>query len=115
MTETPQHMRAVALATQRRVRRADMKRSVAAGRDPLPLVLGNDADWEDIARFTKVRDMLLAVPEIGDVTADEIMEQGGLQPDAKVRLGDLTWEGRALLANLLRIALGRDREVTLDG
>lgn len=107
----PQHMRAIARATEVRSQRAEMKRQLGNDRDPFRLMKGNDPAWEDIAAITKLRHVLLAVPGIGDVTADEIMEASGIGADSKIRLGQLSYEGRAQVAVLVAQALGREREL----
>lgn len=100
-----QPLRGLAVANDIRPRRAEMKRQLANGRDPFRLIEGNDPAWEDVAKTTRVRYVIDAIPGIGRVTTTEIMHTLGLASDSPVKLRDLSYEGRMKLANLCRQAL----------
>lgn len=103
----PQHMRGLTEANRIRPMRAEMKRQLIAGHvDPFLLIEGNVNQWEDTVARTKCRYVLEAITGIGRVTADEILRVMGVRPDGDTRFGDLSFEGRKRMANLVRDSLG---------
>lgn len=102
------HMRNVAKATAHRVKRADMKRQLAAGALVGAELIrgGGGPEWEPVVGATRWRVMLEAVPGIGPSTTDEILDALGI--DGRLQLRTCTYDLRARGASLVRQALGQE-------
>lgn len=91
-----QRMDALAKANDVRVRRADLKRELRAGRVHVRDVLLDPPEW---AETMKVVELLLAVPKHGRVKVNKVVVRSGISPSKS--LGGLTVRQRAELVSLL--------------
>jgi hypothetical protein len=92
-----QRMEALQRANDIRSRRAQLKRDLKAGRQPIHELLLNPPDYLQTA---KVFDLLLAVPKYGRVKANKILSQCRISPSKT--LGGLSERQRGELVTLLR-------------
>ncbi len=90
-----QRMEALQRANDVRVRRAQLKRDLKAGRESIETILLEPPEWVETA---KVFDMLMAVPKFGRVKAARLLNQcrisqsktvGGLSERQRTELVDL--------------------------
>jgi hypothetical protein len=92
-----QRMEALQRANDIRSRRAQLKRDLKAGRQPIHELLLKPPDYLQTA---KVFDLLLAVPKYGRVKANKILSQCRISPSKT--LGGLSERQRGELVTLLR-------------
>ena len=92
-----QRMEALQRANDIRSRRAQLKRDLKAGRQPISELLLNPPDYLLTA---KVFDLLLAVPKYGRVKVSKILSQCRISPSKT--LGGLSERQRAELVTLMR-------------
>ena len=92
-----QRMEALQRANDVRVRRAQLKRDLKAGRESIETILLDPPEWVETA---KVFDMLLAVPKYGRVKANKILQQCRISPSKTI--GGLSERQRAELVSMLR-------------
>ena len=92
-----QRMEALARANDVRSRRAQLKRDLKAGRQPIHELLLQPPDYLQTA---KVFDLLLAVPKYGRVKVNKILSQCRISPSKT--LGGLSERQRGELVALLR-------------
>ena len=92
-----QRMEALRRANEIRVRRAQLKKDLKAGRVQVEDVLLAPPDWVETA---KVFDILMAVPKLGRVKAARLLNQCRVSQSKTV--GGLSDRQRAELVGLLR-------------
>jgi hypothetical protein len=92
-----QRMEALQRANDVRSRRAQLKRDLKAGRQPIHELLLEPPDYLETA---KVFDLLLAVPKYGRVKVNKILSQCRISPSKT--LGGLSGRQRGELVDLLR-------------
>jgi hypothetical protein len=92
-----QRMEALQRANDIRSRRAQLKRDLKAGRQPIHELLLNPPDYLQTA---KAFDLLLAVPKYGRVKVNKILSQCRISPSKT--LGGLSERQRGELVDLLR-------------
>jgi hypothetical protein len=92
-----QRMEALARANEIRSRRAQLKRDLKAGRQPIHELLLKPPDYLETA---KVFDLLLAVPKYGRVKVNKILTQCRISPSKTI--GGLSQRQRAELVELMR-------------
>jgi hypothetical protein len=92
-----QRMEALQRANDVRSRRAQLKRDLKAGRQPIHELLLQPPDFLETA---KVFDLLLAVPKYGRVKVNKILSQCRISPSKT--LGGLSGRQRSELVDLLR-------------
>jgi hypothetical protein len=92
-----QRMEALARANDVRSRRAQLKRDLKAGRQPIHELLLGPPEYLETA---KVFDLLLAVPKYGRVKVNKILSQCKISPSKTV--GGLSQRQRAELVALMR-------------
>ena len=92
-----QRMEALQRANDIRSRRAQLKRDLKAGRQPIHELL---LDPPDYLQTAKVFDLLLAVPKYGRVKVNKILSQCRISPSKT--LGGLSERQRGELVALLR-------------
>jgi hypothetical protein len=92
-----QRMEALQRANDIRSRRAQLKRDLKAGRQPIHELLLNPPDYLQTA---KAFDLLLAVPKYGRVKVNKILSQCRISPSKT--LGGLSERQRRELVDLLR-------------
>jgi hypothetical protein len=92
-----QRMEALQRANDIRSRRAQLKRDLKAGRQPIHELLLSPPDYLQTA---KVFDLLLAVPKYGRVKVNKILSQCRISPSKT--LGGLSERQRGELVTLLR-------------
>jgi hypothetical protein len=92
-----QRMEALERANHIRSRRAQLKRDLKAGRQPIGELLLHPPDYLQTA---KVFDLLLAVPKYGRVKVNKILSQCRISPSKT--LGGLSERQRGELVALLR-------------
>jgi hypothetical protein len=92
-----QRMEALQRANDIRSRRAQLKRDLKAGRQPIHELLLNPPDYLLTA---KVFDLLLAVPKYGRVKVNKVLSQCRISPSKT--LGGLSERQRGELVALLR-------------
>ena len=90
-----QRMEALQRANDIRSRRAQLKRDLKAGRQPIDALLLNPPEYLETA---KVFDLLLAVPKYGRVKANKILTQCRISPSKTI--GGLSERQRAELVSL---------------
>ena len=91
-----QRMDALARANQIRIKRAQLKRDLKAGRRSIHSVLLEPPEWVETA---KVFDMLLAVPKYGRVKVNKILAHCRIAPSKTI--GGLSDRQRSELVTLL--------------
>ena len=91
-----QRMEALQRANDVRVRRAQLKRDLKAGREDIESMLLEPPEWVETA---KVFDMLMAVPKFGRVKAARLLNQCRISQSKTV--GGLSDRQRAELIGLL--------------
>jgi hypothetical protein len=92
-----QRMDALARANQIRIKRAQLKRDLKAGRLSIHSLLLNPPEFVETA---KVFDMLLAVPKYGRVKVNRILTQCRISPSKTI--GGLSERQRGELVSYLR-------------
>src|SRR5215467_1128161 len=92
-----QRMDALARANQIRIKRAQLKRDLKAGRRSIHSLLLDPPEYVETA---KVFDMLLAVPKYGRVKTNRILNQCRISPSKTI--GGLSERQRTELVSLLR-------------
>jgi hypothetical protein len=92
-----QRMEALARANDVRSRRAQLKRDLKAGRQPIHELLLSPPEFLETA---KVFDLLLAVPKYGRVKVNKILSQCKISPSKTV--GGLSQRQRTELVALMR-------------
>jgi hypothetical protein len=92
-----QRMDALARANEIRIRRAQLKRDLKAGRLSIHALLNEPPEYVETA---KVFDMLLAVPKYGRVKANKILASCRIAPSKTI--GGLSERQRRELILLLR-------------
>ena len=92
-----QRMDALARANQIRIKRAQLKRDLKAGRLSIHALLLKPPEYLETA---KVFDMLLAVPKYGRVKVNKILVQCRIAPSKTI--GGLSERQRSELVGLLR-------------
>ncbi len=92
-----QRMEALARANDVRSRRAQLKRDLKAGRQPIHELLLRPPEYLETA---KVFDLLLAVPKYGRVKVNKILSQCKISPSKTV--GGLSQRQRTELVALMR-------------
>jgi hypothetical protein len=92
-----QRMEALARANDVRSRRAQLKRDLKAGRQPIHELLLQPPEYLETA---KVFDLLLAVPKYGRVKVNKILSQCKISPSKTV--GGLSQRQRTELIALMR-------------
>jgi hypothetical protein len=92
-----QRMEALNRANQIRTRRAQLKRSLKAGRMSIDKLLLDPPEYVETA---KVFDMLLAVPKYGRVKVNKILSQCRISPSKTI--GGLSERQRSELVAMLR-------------
>ena len=92
-----QRMDALAKANEIRSRRAQLKRDLKAGRQPIHELLLSPPEYLETA---KVFDLLLAVPKYGRVKVNKILSQCKISPSKTV--GGLSQRQRGELVTLMR-------------
>jgi hypothetical protein len=92
-----QRMEALQRANTIRSRRAQLKRDLKAGRQPIADLLLDPPDYLETA---KVFDLLLAVPKYGRVKVNRILTQCRISPSKTI--GGLSERQRAELVALMR-------------
>jgi hypothetical protein len=92
-----QRKEALQRANQIRTRRAQLKRDLKAGRQPIHELLLQPPDYLQTA---KVFDLLLAVPKYGRVKVNKILSQCRISPSKT--LGGLSERQRGELVTLMR-------------
>ena len=92
-----QRMEALARANDVRSRRAQLKRDLKAGRQPIHELLLRPPEYLETA---KVFDLLLAVPKYGRVKVNKILSQCKISPSKTV--GGLSQRQRAELVAMMR-------------
>ncbi|HTX47702.1 MAG TPA: integration host factor, actinobacterial type [Solirubrobacteraceae bacterium] len=92
-----QRMEALARANDVRSRRAQLKRDLKAGRQPIHELLLDPPEYLETA---KAFDLLLAVPKYGRVKVNKILSQCKISPSKTV--GGLSQRQRAELVALMR-------------
>jgi hypothetical protein len=92
-----QRMEALARANDVRSRRAQLKRDLKAGRQPIHELLLTPPEYLETA---KVFDLLLAVPKYGRVKVNKILSQCKISPSKTV--GGLSQRQRAELVTMMR-------------
>ena len=92
-----QRMDALARANQIRIKRAQLKRDLKAGRLSIHTLLLKPPEYLETA---KVFDMLLAVPKYGRVKVNKILGQCRISPSKTI--GGLSERQRSELVTLLR-------------
>jgi hypothetical protein len=92
-----QRMEALARANDVRSRRAQLKRDLKAGRQPIHELLLRPPEFLETA---KVFDLLLAVPKYGRVKVNKILSQCKISPSKTV--GGLSQRQRTELVALMR-------------
>jgi hypothetical protein len=91
-----QRRQALQLANETRVRRAQVKRDLKAGRESVALLL---LDPPAYLRNAKVVDMMLAVPKYGRVKANKILRSCAISPSKTI--GGLSQRQRAELVEFM--------------
>src|SRR2546430_5817566 len=97
----PQHMRALARANQIRLARAELKRTVAAGKVDVAEVIVS-CPWE--AHGMAVSDLLISQRRWGQTRCHKLLAQ--LPVSEQKTVGSMTERQRRLLAGMLRSADG---------
>lgn len=92
-----QRMEALQRANDIRTRRAQLKRDLKAGRQPIHELLLAPPEYLETA---KVFDLLLAVPKYGRVKANKILTHCRISPSKTI--GGLSQRQRAELVDLMR-------------
>src|ERR1700712_937267 len=92
-----QRMEALQRATDIRPRRAQLKRDLKAGRQPIHELLLSPPEYLETA---KVFDLLLAVPKYGRVKVNKILSQCRISPSKTI--GGLSERQRSELVDLMR-------------
>lgn len=92
-----QRMEALQRANDIRSRRAQLKRDLKAGRQPIADLLLNPPEYLETA---KVFDLLLAVPKYGRVKVNKILTNCRISPSKTI--GGMSERQRAELVDLLR-------------
>ena len=92
-----QQMEALERANEVRCKRAQLKRDLKAGRQPIHELLLEPPDYLETA---KVFDLLLAVPKYGRVKVNKILSQCRISPSKTI--GGLSERQRAELVALMR-------------
>jgi hypothetical protein len=92
-----QRMEALQRANDIRSRRAQLKRDLKAGRQPIHELLMNPPEYLETA---KVFDLLLAVPKYGRVKVNKILSTCRISPSKTI--GGLSERQRAELVELMR-------------
>ena len=92
-----QRMEALKRANDIRVKRAQLKKDLKAGRVLVEQILGSPPEYVETA---KVFDMLLAVPKYGRVKVNKILQQCRISPSKTI--GGLSERQRTELVSLLR-------------
>ena len=92
-----QRMEALQRANDVRVRRAQLKRDLKAGRESIETILLDPPEWVETA---KVFDMLLAVPKYGRVKVNKVLVQCRISPSKTI--GGLSQRQRTELVSMLR-------------
>src|ERR1700751_250301 len=105
-----QRMEALQRANDIRTRRAQLKRDLKAGRQPIDRLLLEPPDYLATA---KVFDLLLAVPKYGRVKVNKILGQCKISPSKTV--GGLSERQRRGLVALMRRGYTGRRRVTATG
>jgi hypothetical protein len=90
-------MEALQRANDIRSRRAQLKRDLKAGRQPIAELLLNPPEYLETA---KVFDLLLAVPKYGRVKVNKILTNCRISPSKTI--GGMSERQRAELVDLLR-------------
>ena len=91
-----QRMEALARANEIRIKRAELKRDLKAGRRSIQTLLIDPPDYLETA---KVFDMLLAVPKYGRVKVNKMLSQCRIAPSKTI--GGLSERQRGELISLL--------------
>jgi hypothetical protein len=91
-----QRMDALARANEIRIRRAQLKRDLKAGRHSIQALLADPPEYVETA---KVFDMLLAVPKYGRVKVNKILAHCRIAPSKTI--GGLSERQRSELISLL--------------
>ena len=76
-----QRLEALERANEIRSRRAEMKRDLKAGREPILPLLIDPPDW---LLTMKVIELLLAMPKVGRVKADKVLKRHEISPSRTV-------------------------------
>src|SRR5438309_8241503 len=92
-----QRMEALQRANDIRSRRAQLKRDLKAGRQPISELLLNPPEYLETA---KVFDLLLAVPKYGRVKVNKILSMCRISPSKTI--GGLSQRQRSELVQLMR-------------
>src|SRR5689334_8708822 len=92
-----QRMDALARANEIRIKRAQLKRDLKAGRRSIHSLLLDPPEYVETA---KVFDMLLAVPKYGRVKVNKVLQQCRISPSKTI--GGLSQRQRAELVSMLR-------------
>jgi hypothetical protein len=92
-----QRMDALQRANHIRTQRAALKRDMKAGRVSIVALLVDPPEYLETA---KVLDMLLAVPKVGRVKANKVLQQCRVSPSKTI--GGLSERQRAELVELMR-------------
>ncbi len=90
-------MDALARANQIRIKRAQLKRDLKAGRLSIHALLLNPPEYVETA---KVFDMLLAVPKYGRVKVNKVLQSCRISPSKTI--GGLSQRQRTELVSMLR-------------
>lgn len=99
-----QRQRALAKSSFVRSQRKELRSRLRAGTlDPWVVLRGASDEWEPVVAEMRVDRYLELVPGIGEVTRDEALDEFRLR--GHWRVGYLTYERRAELADKLRMAL----------
>jgi transposase len=98
-------MEHLALANKSRIELAALRRKVREGElDGVKLIQGVDPEqdeWERVLARTRIYDLLLAIPRIGESTASEILIE--LRLSYTMKFGALTPSRRGDLAQVVRL------------
>lgn len=100
-----QREEALALANAVRIRRANMKRAIRKGLiDPIRLLNGQEPQWNEALDSTTVEQFLMAIPKIGRITVDEILDEFGVS--GTLKLGYVSTPRRRELAYMIKMVQG---------
>ncbi len=106
-------MRAMTKATRTRVLRAELKRQMRAGETLFVDVMAGHDEWEPWVRNMRIDTLLMAVPGVGEVTKNDVLE--ALKLEGRVVLQAMTFERRGEIARLVAYALNPDPAFDPDG
>lgn len=90
-------MRALRRANEIRIKRAQLKRDLKAGKTKVEALLLDPPEW---VLSAKVFDMILAVPKYGRVKANKILSQCRISPSKTI--GGMSERQRGELVHMLR-------------